>query len=310
MASTLIKVAKRARASQPFNGLATSAIKTFLKATRLNSEFVVKHLPRSGTVSSRLPNGHTLRLRSRGDDWVSNQVFWREWFGYEPEETPVFFRLATKARVTLDIGAHICFYAVLAGHANPQGRVYAFEPMPVTYERLVRNVELNGLKNVTCIKSAVGETEGEADIFFEGDLATGATLSTELKRLLPNLDRSPVPVITLDGFIREQKIEHVDLVKIDTETTEEQVLRGMKETLERSRPHIVCEVWGGPGLESFGGPKKILDNILTPLGYTAYVFTPDGLVPFEEGKEKINYLFTTLGPEEVAELEREEGKKL
>lgn len=302
MVSTLIKVAKWGRASQPFNGLATSAIKTFLKATRLHSEFMIKHLPRSGNVSSRLPNGQWLRLRSLGDDWISNQVFWREWSGYEPEITPLFYRLATRSRVTLDVGAHVGFYALLAAHANPQSDVYAFEPMPETYARLKRNVELNGLKNIHCINSAIGEREGEADIFFDGDICSGATLSTEIKRLIPNLNRSAVPVITLDGFIRERALEHVDLVKIDTETTEEQVLRGMIESLERFHPDIVCEVWGGPGLEDWGGPKRILDNILTPMGYRPYVFTPDGPVPYTEGKEGINYLFTTLDADAVSRL--------
>ena len=302
MVSTLVKVAKWGRASRPFNGLATSAIKGFLKATHLHSEFVIKHLPRTGDVVSRLPDGRLLRLRSRGDDWISNQVFWREWHGYEPETTPLFYRLATRARVTLDVGAHIGFYSLLAAHANPGGSVYAFEPMPVTYKRLQRNVELNQLTNIHCINSAIGEFEGEANIFFEGDLSSGATLSTEIKRLLPELNKTAVPVITLDAFIRENAIEHVDLVKIDTETTEEQVLRGMAAALERFHPNIICEVWGGPGMEEWGGPKRIIDNILTPLGYLCYVFTPQGLVPYEEGKEGLNYLFTTLNPDEVSRL--------
>jgi FkbM family methyltransferase len=309
MVSTLVKVAKWGRASQPFNSLATSTLKTFMKATRLHSEFVIKHLPRSGTVSSRLPNGKTLRLRSRGDDWISTQVFWREWFGYEPEITPFFYQLATRARVTLDVGAHIGFYSLLAGHANPEATVYAFEPMPVTFARLERNVELNGLRNVHCFNSALGEFEGEADIFFEGEICSGATLSTEIKRQLPNLNRTAVPVITLDAFIRDRALEHLDLVKIDTETTEEQVLRGMRGALERFHPDIVCEVWGGPGLESWGGPKRILENILTPLGYHPYVFTPAGLKPFEEGKEGINYLFTTKGRDAVSRLTAREGGK-
>lgn len=302
MVSTLIKVAKWGRASQPFNALATSTLKTFMKATRLHSEFVIKHLPRSGVAASRLPNGRLLRLRSRGDDWISTQVFWREWFGYEPETAPLFYRLATKARVTLDIGAHIGFYSLLAAHANPEGEVYAFEPMPVTFERLERNVELNRLKNVHCIRKAVGDAPGEADIFFEGDLSSGATLSKEIKSLIPSLNKIVVPVITLDSFIEEQGLEHLDLVKIDTETTEEQVLRGMSRALERFHPNILCEVWGGKGMERWGGPKRLLDNVLTRLGYLCYTFTPEGLVPYEEGKENLNYLFSTLGAAEVARL--------
>jgi FkbM family methyltransferase len=45
---------------------------------------------------------------------------------------PLFWRLACKARVTLDIGAHVGYYSVLAGMANPAGTVFAFEPLPDT----------------------------------------------------------------------------------------------------------------------------------------------------------------------------------
>lgn len=302
MVSSLIKLAKWGRASQPFNILATSAMKAFMKATHMQSEFVIKHLPRSGSVKSRLPNGRFLRLQSRGDDWVSNQVFWREWSGYEPEIAPLFFRLAARSRVTLDIGAHVGFYSLLAAHANPQSSIYAFEPLLTIYRRLQQNAELNHLTNIHCVNMAVGEFNGEADIFYGGEIPCGATLSTEIKRLLPGLKKSTVSVIALDDFVSDHALKHVDLVKIDTETTEEQVLRGMYKTLQRFHPNIICEVWGGPGLESWGGPKRILETILAPSGYRCYVFTPEGLLPYQEGNERINYLFTTLGPSDVSRL--------
>ena len=78
-------VLKRIRSSQPINHLATSLVRGILGAARLRSELVVKHLHRVGHVKAALPNGQTLRLWSLGDDWISNQVYWRGWAGYEPE---------------------------------------------------------------------------------------------------------------------------------------------------------------------------------------------------------------------------------
>src|SRR4030095_14992033 len=157
----LIKTAlKRFRASQPFNYIASSTIRFVLNAADVKSEFIIKHLPRVGVVKSRLPNGRILRLWSRGDDWVSNQVYWRGWSGYGPEAADLFFRLAQRANVTFDIGAHVGFYALLAGHANPAGTVYAFEPLPSTFARLEGNIRLNKLHSVYCVNSAVGEVGG------------------------------------------------------------------------------------------------------------------------------------------------------
>ena len=105
------------------NWAATTATRWALAATGARSEFVVKHLHKVGTVRARLPNGRALRLWSRGDDWVSNQVYWRGWDGYEPETVPLFWRLAERSAVTLDVGAYVGYFALLAGHANPSGRV-------------------------------------------------------------------------------------------------------------------------------------------------------------------------------------------
>ena len=156
---------KKVRISQPFNRLATSSVRGLFGALGVRSELVVRHLHRAGTVRCVLPNGRALKLWSLGDDWVSNQVFWRGLAGYEPETVSVFLRLAEEARVTVDVGAYVGFYTVLAAHANPSARIFAFEPHPVAYTRLLRNVGLNELANVECLQAAVGESTGCAEFF-------------------------------------------------------------------------------------------------------------------------------------------------
>jgi hypothetical protein len=109
----------------------------------------------------------------------------------------------------------------------------------------------------------------------------------------------PVSVITVDRFVRENNLEAVDLVKIDTESTEPDVLRGMIETITRHHPSIICEVLKDRGSE------QSLEDILRPLGYNFYLLTPDG----PELREHVvghpawlNYLFTTLTEDEVSKL--------
>lgn len=291
---------KRFRVSQPFNFVASSLMRVALKILRVESESVIKHLHRVGTVRCRLPNDRTLTLWSRGDDWVSNQIYWRGWSGYEPETVPLFFRLAATAAVTLDVGAYVGFYTLLAAHANPAGRVYAFEPHSGIYERLLRNVAINGLKNVRCVASAVGETDGTADFFHVATaMPTSSSLSYEFMKTADGLHRTPVPVLTLDRFVADNELDRVDLLKIDTESTEPDVLRAMVATLRRDHPAIVCEVLRGRGAE---GP---LGEILRPLGYRYYLLTPSGPVPKDEIRGDpawFNYLFTLASPREVAGL--------
>jgi tRNA G37 N-methylase Trm5 len=83
-------------------------------------------------------------------------MYWRGAFGYEPETSQLFYRLATTSHGVLDVGAHVGYYWILAGLAHPSARVYAFEPYPVAFERLLRNLELNQLGNVEPIRLALG----------------------------------------------------------------------------------------------------------------------------------------------------------
>jgi len=278
----------RVRASQPFNWLATSVGRACLGSS---SEWLVKHLPRSGTASAALPNGRTLKLRSHGDDWVSNQVFWRGWSGYEPESTPLFYGLATGSRVTLDLGAHVGFYALLAGHANPAGKVYAFEPMPVTFARLRANIALNGLPNVVAVNSAVGGAKGVAE-FYHGptDIPCSCGLSPDIFAPGSEVSSFEVLVTTVDDLVREEGLQGVGLVKIDVEGAELDVLRGMAETLRRDRPEVICEVWGGPGPEML--------DFLAAHGYRAYSLD-SGPRPYVGDSREANHLFSARSPEEV-----------
>lgn len=292
---------KKLRSSQPFNRLATAGARSVFSALGVKPEFVIKHLHRIDLVESRLPNGKTLRLQSKGDDWVSNQVFWRGWQGYEPETVPLFFRLAQESKVTFDVGAYVGFFALLAAHANPEGKVFAFEPLSSVYQRLRQNVALNNLPNLETVLGAVGAEEGEAEFFHQGgnDLPTSSSLSYEFMKDGKGVTSTKVKIFKLDEFARENNLERVDLMKIDTESTEPEVLRGASSLLERSRPKIICEVLRARGSE------KPLEEILRPLGYNFYLLTPDGAVRREqiEGHpEFLNYLFTTQEPGEVSKL--------
>jgi hypothetical protein len=113
----------------------------------------------------------------------------------------------------------------------------------------------------------------------------------------PALRATEVDVITLDEYAARQGIDRVDLVKIDTESTEPSVLRGMRAILEKSRPHLIIEV-----LPNWNTMPE-LEAILAPLGYRH-----QRLVPRTERQRKIaqavsaitarpdpfdNYLFST-----------------
>ncbi len=292
---------KKLRASQPFNQYATTVLKSFFAATGLQSEFVINHLPRTGMVAVALPDGQQLKLNAGDEAWIPTQLFWRGWQGYEAEMTPLFYQLAQRAGTTLDVGAHLGFFSLLAGLANPAAQVFAFEPLAPVYELLERNVALNQLTNVHCLHVALGAVEGQQEFYFPDGYAPVASSlrSDKLLESLPSatIHHLPVSVRTIDEIVKQHRIARVGLIKLDTERTEHDVLAGGAATLARDRPDIICEVWPDAG----NGPQ--LEDLLRPHGYRFYQLFPDGIVAKDaiNGDPRgLNYLFTVGLDEAVA----------
>jgi FkbM family methyltransferase len=250
----------------------------------------------------RLPNGADLRLWSRGDDWISTQIFWSGLAGFEPEVVPVFLGLAARAQTTVDVGAYIGYFSVMGALANPRATVVALEPYPPTYERLLKNVRANGLANVTCRNEAAGAVAGTARLHHRPTGYSPAASLNPSHISESAVATTDVPVVALDELLPDLGVASVDLIKVDTETTEPEVLAGARETLARHRPHIICEVLDGhrPGV------CEELTALLQPLGYRFYELTVDGLrehsavVP----AKLHNYLFSPLALEDMPPFPR------
>lgn len=163
-------------------------------------------------------------------------------FGYlvgttEPEEQAILGRYLKPGGVFYDLGANIGFFATLGAHlVGSQGRVYAFEPNPECTAQIKRNANLNGFTQVEVIEAAVSATSGRTR------LQMGSTnLSSSISSNTAS-DGIDVALISIDDFVRDRSAKSPTLVMIDVEGAEIDALRGMKETIFRHRPVILCEV--------------------------------------------------------------------
>lgn len=199
----------------------------------------LRQIPVVGRVGISLPNGHRVILRTDGYDYVTSSLFWHGLTGYEPATINLFLRLLRQADVFIDIGANTGLYALIAAAENCGRQVYAFEPVPRIFQALERNIRSNDFRNCQPHCLAVGDYDGEVRLFIPpGMIPSGATTNST-----PPAHKSPpeaiaVPQVKLDTFISSRGIGRVDLIKIDTETTEPRVLRGALSTLEKCRPFV------------------------------------------------------------------------
>lgn len=184
------------------------------------------------------------------------------------DELKFFFRRITEyeSPVVLDIGASGGSFSLLAAiHRNM--RCYAFEPTPLTYEILNRNVVLNNLQErVKTFQLALADKNGTAVLKYPSS-GTESGLACIGKPLrFDKWVEFKVCVSTVDDFVAEHGIERVDLLKIDTEGCELQVLRGAQVLISRWHPNIICECLE-INTRQFGYHPKEIIGFLSSLGY-------------------------------------------
>jgi len=85
--------------------------------------------------------------------------------GYEKNETKLFKKYIKENMGVIDIGANIGYYSLLAAKlVGKNGKVYAFEPETANYKMLLKNIEINGYKNIVSEQKAY-PTKMEKQIF-------------------------------------------------------------------------------------------------------------------------------------------------
>ena len=149
-----------------------------------------------------------------------------------------FFDL--KEGVFVDIGANLGKYTILMGRRlKDKGIVVSIEPEVHTVRLLKRNVEINKLENVFVVGKACSSKNGKEILYLEGTKYSGGLHS--LKKYGHHVRETIVNVEKLDSILSRLKIKRVDLIKIDTEGTELDVLKGAQKTLKNHHPKIICE---------------------------------------------------------------------
>jgi FkbM family methyltransferase len=202
--------------------------------------------------------------------------------------------LPAGARV-FDVGANVGrFSREAARAAGPEGRVWAFEPMPEALGILRANLRLGRLQSrVSVLPCAVAEAPGRSRMVLP--LKGGWKPTTQTAHLLhgqpPPAAGVEVEVIQLDTFAEQQGIGRLDLIKCDVEGFELFVFQGARRILDELRPAVFCEV-EHPYLERNGVAPQAIFELFAARGYRAFrPLREPALVPLEGYSGRGNYFF-------------------
>ncbi len=293
------QILKFLRGSILFNGPVRYLVKGLYHFSNRVFAFFSLHWPVYGVISFHLPNEKSVKIYSRGDDYLSTLVYWKGYEGYEGPSIKLFYYLAQKSSVVMDIGANVGYYTLIGASANSKATIYAFEPVPSIYKRLAKNCDLNKLKNTRLINAAVGDSETPIKFYMPTGQEIALAGSTK-KGWITATDEIEVPSLTLDKFKSTEKIPRIDLIKIDCEFHEVEALKGMKNLLKSDKPLIIMEILF-PEAEGIKGHFENnyyleIERIMKENGYYFYLINEKALIRLDQleyNPDGMNYLFST-----------------
>lgn len=139
--------------------------------------------------------------------------------GYERGTASLLEGLLHPGSTFVDCGAHNGYFSLLAAQlVGDDGRVVAFEPNPMTFQKLSENIRINGISNVELLNLATSDKAGSAKLYQISSLSGQDTMVGS--------EGPGLPIVTtrLDQVLSNRR---VDVVKIDVEGSEVRTLRGM-----------------------------------------------------------------------------------
>ncbi len=141
-------------------------------------------------------------------------------------------------KLIFDVGANLGQTALKFASDFPNAKIYSFEPVASTYRKLVENTRQNS--SVSAFPIAFGDKNEkvEISIFDEKDSGLNSLVDVNMNRS-ESSKKETITVRTIDDFVTENKIEKIDLLKIDTEGFEINVLNGATKSMETGKIKMI-----------------------------------------------------------------------
>jgi FkbM family methyltransferase len=178
---------------------------------------------RDGVVDYSRPAKHTYRH--------NGLEFWFPWAPEEPDAVEAYYHWGPPqpGDVVFDIGAYAGVSAYHFSQAvGPSGRVFAFEPDPVAFQYLERNLRDHRLDNVVAIQKGIAGVTGTR--LFNAEAALGAAFSDLVNR------GGAVPAVGVECLSLADACAHCGtlpkFVKIDVEGAEIEIIAGARDLLK------------------------------------------------------------------------------
>lgn len=164
--------------------------------------------------------------------------------GYEQETVNLFRTIISQDWVTFDCGAKTGYFTLLFSELCEKGKVHSFEPTS-TFNMLTENVNHYQLDNVILNKKALGEKSGN--------------IEDNIYRIWgQDPEKQIYDFTTIDEYCTKNKIQKLDLIKVDVDSYDFELLKGAINTLKNLKPIITVELNHALHLRN-STPQEVID---------------------------------------------------
>ncbi len=156
--------------------------------------------------------------------------------------------------VAFDIGANLGEWTVaaLAAAGDAACRIEVFEPVPDAIT--ATTAAIAGDARATVNPVAISDRDGETEMHLVGP--TAGTNSLDWPAVAGG-QTVAVRLATLESVVRDKKIDHIDLIKIDTEGHDIAILRAMGPLLAQGLPGVVQFEYNHRWLHNHGSLHEV-----------------------------------------------------
>jgi len=168
--------------------------------------------------------------------------------------------------------------------------VFAFEPIPSTFEQMCTNIKLNNIRTIRPFNHGLSDHAGPVEFFFYPEGSGNSSLQQLVE--VESLTKIKTHVETLDGVVETLGVAP-DFIKCDVEGAELLVFQGGKATLQNSRPIVYTEMLRKWAAKFNYHPNDII-RYFGELDYGCFVIQGGKLTPFlsvTETTVETNYVF-------------------
>jgi FkbM family methyltransferase len=147
-----------------------------------------------------------------------------------------FVALEKEKPIIFDIGSNIGITVLFFKKLYPKSIIYSFEPDPDTFALLKNNIEKNNLRTVFPYNAGMSNVSGKAVLYIPSWSNGSSSLFREKIEIEkgyaqacsataePQVSEKEVDIIRCSDFLQENRITHIDLLKIDVEGAEENII--------------------------------------------------------------------------------------